>query len=107
PSDFDEQLGLLLGLAPRALGRRLAQLQEAARIAPPPERWLDPPPRQVDAAAGDRKRADHDPRIAPRDVAVRTDQARTVVVLELLLVHRLATCRAEARLAAEAERVLG
>ena len=43
---------------------------------------LDVPSPKVDASALERQRADHHLRIAPRDVTMRTDEPRTVVLLE-------------------------
>ena len=101
PADLDPQLRLFLGLAPRPFLRRLADLQEAARIGPQAGARLDRAASQEDAPGAHRQRADHQPRVAPGDVAVRAHEPRTVVVLEQLRADRRAAGRAERRLLAE------
>src|SRR5688500_11174885 len=97
PADLDAQLGLLLGLAPRALLRRLPHLEKSARVGPSALRRLDVATSQVHASRGNRQRADHDPRVAPGDMALGAYQARAVILLENALLDRPAACRTESR----------
>jgi CRP/FNR family cyclic AMP-dependent transcriptional regulator len=61
--------------------------------------------REVHEPVANGQRADHEPRVAPRDVAVRAHEARSMVFLQLARRERFAACGTEGRVVAHRQRI--